>query len=630
MADRSISSFDLFSHRLWLILVLALNSVTAQAQYRKNLNKYWQFKKEGGVYRNVEVPHTWNAEDPFDDEPGYYRGKGYYLRDLIISEDEIGKALYLKFEAVNQYAIVSINGHELTKHKGGYTAFLVGIPPSIIHKGKNQLVVEVDNSHDPDVVPLKGDFNFYGGIYRDVWLEVENKVHFGKDPTHGTEKLKLHSEADEEQARLNINASIYSDGRNGRVSVGYQLYDADNLLLASYKTEQTLTGSSQFTGHEFIIKNPRLWSPDTPYLYHIEVLLKDIETGDLLDAAYEHYGFRYFRFDPDSGFYLNGKQLKLIGANRHQDYPGLGNALSNDRHRKDIKLLKEMGANFFRTAHYPQDQAVLNACDSLGLLVSMEIPFDHEYTNSETFLVQTKAMLSEMILQYYNHPSIIIWASMNEMFLGRSLKKDIENIENIVTLGHEMENQMRSTDPSRYTMIPNHGAFDLYHQPGLTQIPMLVGWNLYFGWYENDPENLTRFLNHFHEQVPDKPVIITEYGAGADPRIRSLNPERFDFSIDWQFQYHMSYLNQFEELDYLSGAAVWNLFDFGSEFRQDAVPHINSKGLMSYDRQPKDTYFLYRARLTNEPFAEILPTQFPVLPASLKQDTLNWPIKVVS
>jgi beta-galactosidase len=213
-------------------------------------------------------------------------------------------------------------------------------------------------------------------------------------------------------------------------------------------------------------------------------------------------------------------------------------------------------------------------------------------------------MMKEMIRQYYNHPSIIIWAYMNEMLLGRQFEKDQEIITKIVDFAKVLEELTRNEDSTRYTMIPNHGALQLYHQAGLTEIPMLVGWNLYFGWYE-EQLGAGSFLDDFHELVPNKPMLITEYGAGADPRIHSFNPVRFDFSIEWQTKYHQQNLIDIMERPFVAGAAVWNLADFGSENRNDAVPKVNSKGLVSFDRIPKDAYFLYQSWLSDDPFLKI-------------------------
>jgi len=353
------------------------------------------------------------------------------------------------------------------------------------------------------------------------------------------------------------------------------------------------------------VSSPELWSPDQPNVYTVYSRIRANEQNTVIDDVTNPLGFRSFNFDATGGFSINGEPVKLIGANRHQDYKGIGNALPDAMHRNDMQHLKNMGANFYRTAHYPQDPAILKAADNLGFVVSMEIPLDHEITDAPGFYANTKEMMREMIHQYYNHPSVMIWAYMNEMFLGKSLERDRMQIEKTVAFARELEQLTRAADSTRYTLIPNHGAFELYKEAGLTDIPMIVGWNLYFGWYAPEVSGLSGFVDKHRRELPDKPMIITEYGAGADPRIRSSQPLRFDFSIEWQTHFHQNHLRQIMEQPRVAGATVWNLADFGSVNRNDAVPHVNNKGLMSFDREPKPSYYLYQAWLHEEPFLKI-------------------------
>ncbi|MEP4535375.1 MAG: glycoside hydrolase family 2 TIM barrel-domain containing protein [Cyclobacteriaceae bacterium] len=613
---------------LFILQVLTLiGFATAQTTL---LNEGWQFSREGNAAESVSIPHTWNQSDPYDDVPGYYRGTGIYSRDLTVSSSSVDRNLFLKFEAVNQEASVFVGDKLVKKHLGGYTAFHANLTGHV-KAGVNKIRVEVSNEHNPDLVPLKGDFNFYGGIYRDVWLEEENEVYFSKTE-FGNDAVYLTPTTDGSSHALNVKGTVSNSGKpKSSVLIQIRLESPEGDELINTTKKLSISGESAVFDFDFEkLQGIDLWSTTEPNLYLAEIRILDRKSAEVLDSYSHQIGFRHFRFDADSGFFLNENHVKLIGANRHQDFAGLGNALSDDFHRRDVRLLKEMGANFFRPAHYPQDVAVLREADRLGLVVTMEIPLDHDMTDTEVFKENSRYMMQEMIHQYYNHPSIVIWAYMNEMFLGRNLKHDEKKIDQIVTFSRELDSLTRKEDPTRLTLIPNHGDFNIYHQTGLTDVSQIIGWNLYYGWYEPSFSGLTDYLTNAHSKVADKPMIITEYGAGADPRIRSLNPERFDFSIDWQFNYHLEDLRQFDDLPFLAGAAVWNLCDFGAEHRPDAVPHINSKGLMIHDRQPKDTYFLYQAWLSRKSVIQILPTLFPVLPKSLGEDTLFWPIKVVS
>lgn len=593
------------------ILVLAVvmyapaEARDSHTRIKRSLNEGWMFQFESSYdsARRVHLPHTWNAEDPFDEQRGYHRGVGIYQRALNLTPkpDRVYK---LQFEAVNQIAEISVNGQQVGSHIGGYTGFVVDIT-SYLQEGNNTITVRVDNRHSPDVPPLKGDFNFYGGIYRDVWLLELPPIHFGFDEYGASQVFVRTPDVSQSAAQVNVAGTIKNISSTGdSYRVVHQLMDRQGNIVTEQVDELMVKlGSTAIDTELPIVQNPHLWHPDNPYLY---TLVSEIRSGDqLIDRVTNPVGLRWFRFDADSGFYLNGKQLKLMGVNRHQDYQGRGNALSNARHVADVELAKATGANFLRTAHYPQDPAVLEACDRLGLLVSMEIPLDHEITDSEAFYSNTVRMQREMIRQNFNHPSVIIWAYMNEMLLGRNWEEDKQQISKITRFAKELEAVTREEDPSRYTMIPNHGKFDLYEKAGLTDIPMIVGWNLYFGWYEEELKGLGDFMDHFHEAMPEKPTIITEYGAGSDPRIRSLEPVRFDFSMEWQNTFLWTNLHEIMKRPYIAGAAVWNLFDFGSESRRDAVPAINSKGLMTFDRKPKDSYYLLQSWLRDDPVLAI-------------------------
>lgn len=594
-----------------ITISLAILFHLSEAQSISSFNNDWKFSKGPDTldqtWSAVQLPHTWNAQDPFDKAPGYYRGVSWYSKEFTMGSTSEGQRRYLVFEGANQEVEVYVNGKRAGAHLGGYTAFNIEIT-DYIRAGKNRLTMKVDNKHDERVPPLKGDFNFYGGIYRDVWLHELNEVHFDLSE-YGDQGIFITTpEVSEKTGKVNVRTNISNQSEHSqKVVLSHSLFDAEGKLVCQANERQTLiAGVNSITLNLPTVDNPLLWHPDEPNLYRLVSEIKSRD-GQVLDSQSNPVGFRWFRFDADEGFFLNGKYLKLMGTNRHQDYPELGNALSDERHLADVSTIKEMGSNFFRTAHYPQDPAVIRAADQLGLVVSMEIPLDHEITDSEEFLENSKWMMQEMIRQNFNHPSVFVWAYMNEMMLGRNWERDKEIIEKIRLQALELEKLTRDEDPTRYTMIPNHGALDLYIKAGLTEIPMIVGWNLYYGWYERDGEGAGKFLDRFHELVPDKPVLITEYGAGADPRVRSLSPERFDFSIEWQNQFHQSNLIQFMERKFLSGAAIWNVADFGSEGRNDADPKINSKGVLAMDRTPKDAFLLYQSWLRTDPIVKIGP-----------------------
>ncbi|MGM0546903.1 MAG: glycoside hydrolase family 2 TIM barrel-domain containing protein [Bacteroidota bacterium] len=576
---------------------------------KKSINDDWDFRfdeSEVGDWKEVDLPYTWNNKDAFDEESGYNRTVGLYQKELDL-EPEPEKKYILVFEAVNQTADIYINGEHAANHKGGYTAFTVDATPYLKEEGPNEIQVKVDNRHDENIPPLKGDFNFYGGIYRDVWLMELNDTHFDFGDYGSSGIFVTTPEVSDSSASVQIEGNISSeDSGQSEFRIVNTLYDPDEQKVVQKEKNIDATDEERsFTETFESVDAPELWHPDHPNLYTVISEIKSKDGSKVFDQKSTSIGFRWFDFDADKGFILNGEPLKLKGVNRHQDYKGKANALSNARHVADMELAKETGANFLRTAHYPQDPAVLEAADRLGLLVTIEIPLDHEITDSKGFYENSVRMQREMIRQNFNHPSIIVWAYMNEMLLGRNWEDDRDHINKIVDFAKELEAVTREEDSTRYTMIPNHGDFELYHKSGLTDIPMLVGWNLYFGWYESDLEGAGDFLDRHHEKLPEQPVLITEYGAGSDPRIRTEDPLRFDFSVEWQNRFMQQNLEEIYQRDFVAGAAVWNLFDFGSASRRDAVPAINSKGLMTFDREPKDSYQLLRAWFSEEPTVRI-------------------------
>lgn len=477
---------------------------------------------------------------------------------------------FLRFGAVNQEAEVYLNGRKIKSHLGGYTAFNVDLTPFLTFSN-DTILVEVDNSHNKNIPPLRGDFTFYGGIYRDVQLISLSKTHFDL-AFYGSEGVFVDpKEVSKDNANLDI-WGLAKNFDNQKHNIQVDLYSTSGDLIARQSTDLVVDRKWQLT---LKVENPILWGIDSPHLYRVEATIKSKNTDAVIDEIHIPVGIRYFSFESDKGFFINGKPKKLIGVNRHQDRKGMGNALQDHHHLEDMQLIKDLGVNYLRTAHYPQDEFISNFCDRNGIVMSVEIPLDHEITQTEEFKIVCKNMTLEMIYQNYNHPSILIWAYMNEMGLGKQIKRDSIEMIAVRDLAIELEELIRSTDPNRYTMIPNHGYFEIYETFNLTDIPMIVGWNLYYGWYEPDLNGFGEFIDHAYSKNPSKPIIITEYGAGADPRITSYTPERFDFSIDWAMDFHKSHLIQISNRDFISGAAVWNMFDFGSEGRQDAVPYLS-------------------------------------------------------
>jgi beta-galactosidase len=628
-------------------LLLIIAGFAQPARLVMAINEDWYFTKEqydpakgdrpGTKWERVNLPHTWNAFDVMDDVPGYHRGVCWYRKTVTINRSLQAKNLFLSFEGVNQECEVFVNGRKAGAHVGGYNGFVLPISAFVKFDGSmNEIAVRVDNSHNKNIPPLTADFTFFGGIYRDVYLVATDRVHFSlKD--HGSRGVYIQTPVvNEKRATVKIRGTIEAAAPS-KVNIVTRIYNRNATAVAQSSSVYDLKpGTTSFVQDIKEIIAPELWSPEKPYLYSVETKMVNAADGTVLDELVNPLGFRWFRFDADKGFFLNGQPYKLVGASRHQDYKDLGNAVPDELALRDLTLLKEMGANFLRVAHYPQDPSVLEACDRIGLLASVEIPVVNEITETEEFFRNCMQMQTEMIRQNYNHPSVIAWCYMNEVLLRLPYNDDKERqkvyFASVARLAKQLDSLTRKEDPARYTMLVNHGDFNRYRAVGLTGIPQLVGWNLYSGWYGGNLAGFPAFLDQHKKELPAKPLLVTEYGADADPRIRSLDPVRFDKSVEYTTRFHQYYFSEMMKRPFVAAAVIWNLADFNSETREETMPHINNKGLLTWDRQRKDPYYYYQSQLAVQPYLKILGEEwkFRVAVADSAGNVATAPLQVAT
>lgn len=638
---------------LAFILGLLLSALPGFAQVQKeSINESWkQFTGDAAgaekvdfkdaSWKTVNLPHTWNAIDAYT-EKKYYRGIGWYHKNLLLTDKYVGKQLFLHFEGVFLKADVYINGKFVGQHKGGYTAFTFDISSYVSLPGKNTIAIKVDNSKDMNLPPISGDYTLFGGIYRDVYLIATNPVHFDQMNLGSSGVFIETPIVNDKTANVKVSGTITNQSNEKRnLTILSKVIDKAGAVVAELKSTLKLAAGAtgNFEQLSATIARPNLWSPENPYLYTVQTsLLSDDKTPTVLDVKNQPLGFRWFSFTADAGFYLNGKYLKLVGAAHHQDYMGLGNALDNDLQRRDMELLKAMGGNFIRVSHYPQDPTILEMCDKLGILVWEETPLGNTFNDSEELKATCITSLKEMIRQNYNHPSIIIWGYMNEVGLGTSKLDDKEKKKEIyeftAKFAKELEDIVRAEDKNRLsTMALNSGGNSYYKEYGFSSLPNVIGWNTYYGWYKGKFDDFGVFMDKVHTESPEMKSLISEYGAGSDQRLHSFQPEQFDFSIEWQQLYHESYLNQIFSRQYIAGAAVWNLIDFCAAGRQESMPHINNKGLLYNNRTPKDVYFLYQAWLLKTPVLHIASRDWSnrkAIQAAPNDSTVTQPIKIYS
>ncbi len=554
-----------------------------------DINENWEFIKEGKSER-VDLPHCWNAVDGQDGGNDYYRGVCLYGKELPRVELGADERVYLEFEGANAIAEVSVNGTKLCRHEGGYSAFRVDITEALGEE--NRIEVLVDNGPSDSVYPQKADFTFYGGIYRDVRLIIVPETHFDLD-YFGAPGIQITPKVNGADAEVTVLAYVKGDAESVRVTV-----DGLNSIEAARISESE--GNVQVWEAKLLLTNVHLWNGrKDPYLYHADAeLTVDSVTADRVGAD---FGCRTFSFDPEQGFFLNGEPYPLRGVSRHQDFAGVGNAVTRQMQDLDMELILETGATSVRLAHYQHSRYFYDLCDRKGLIVWAEIPYISVHMPGGR--ANTVSQMRELIAQNYNHPSIVLWALSNEIGVGGVTEDLLENHRILNDLAHSM-------DSTRLTAMAN--AYMLPMDSPLNDIPDIFAYNLYFGWYEGELQDNDAFFEKFHKAYPDRCIGLTEYGADAFHGLQSSAPEQGDYSEQFQALYHEYMLRMFHRMPYLWGTYVWNMFDFGADGRDEAGDYgKNHKGLVSMDRRvKKDAFYAYKAWWSDEPFVHLCGSRY--------------------
>ena len=565
-------------HTKWTLLMTALwvaVSLSAQREM-KTINDGWEFRKPADTeWTSVNIPHTFNL-DAYR-QPNYYQGKGLYRRVLTLPEVDPHRRYYLKIDAASKAAEVTVNGKSAGSHAGGYTAFVVDVTDYI--QKENIIEITVDNGRK-DITPISADFTFWGGIYRDVWLVSTPEQHFRMDNMGSDGVFVSTPEVNGQRGKIQVKGEVTNDAETAvTLEVQNQIYSPQGDLLQTRKQKVKLkAGETREFGYvSDVIANPDLWSPETPSLYKVKTQLLNPKTNEVIDEKTNKVGFRWFAFDGNKGFSLNGKPYKLRGVNRHQDQAPVGVALDDEAHRRDIRLIKELGCNFIRISHYPQDDAIVEMCDELGLLAWEEIPIINIVPDTPGYADNCELNLREMIRQHYNHPSIIAWGYMNEILLTVPPVDSPEwqpCKERTVALAQRLEAALKEEDSSRVSVMA-FNMTNLYNEIGL-DLEDVVGWNLYQGWYVDKLEDFNKWCEDQHRRYPHHPMIISEWGAGSDRRLHTTEGRAFDFSMEYQQTYVEHYLPFIEEKEWISGCTYWNFIDFNVAARQESMPRVNN------------------------------------------------------
>lgn len=550
-----------------------------------NINKDWTFLKGAEDSENtfekeiVTLPHTWNALDGQDGGADYYRGVCYYDKKIALADLPVADEYYLEINAANSSAKVILNGEEIATHDGGYSTFRV----KLNLKEENELRIVVDNSPNEKVYPQFADFTFYGGLYRDVNIIAVNATHFDLD-YYGGKGLMITPIIDGDNAKVNLTTFITNKCDNDQIK--YVIKDKEGVVIYEKLTADLSVDT--------VIENVNKWhARRNPYLYTCEVAI--IRDGNEIDAISDRFGCRSYKIDPEKGFILNGEEYPLHGVSRHQDRLGIGNALLPEHHIEDMDLICEVGANTIRLAHYQHAQYFYDLCDERGMVVWAEIPYiSHHLVDGRE---NTISQMKELVVQNYNHASIVVWGLSNEISMAGSSPELIENHTYLNDMVHEMDKTRLTT----VACVSMANPADPY-----AHISDVLSYNHYFGWYGGDTSMNGPWFDKYHAKYPNRAIGISEYGCEA-LNWHSSTPMQGDYTEEYQAFYHEELIKQLFTRKYIWSTHVWNMFDFGADARAEGGENgQNHKGLVTMDRKyKKDSFYAYKAWLSDEPFVHL-------------------------
>ena len=562
-----------------------------------NLNQDWKFiQQDAGLpdslpvhWQTVQLPHSWNAVDGQDGNGSYDRGKYWYAKTFETPKQPLtGGKVFVEILAAGQQATVYVNGTEVTYHEGGYSTFRADITSLCKDEGENLLVVACSNEYKDSVYPQSADFTFYGGLYRGVNLISVPEAHFDLEYYGGPGIQVTPKPCDCGGATFEIVTYVKNTDEN--FTVLYSVLDAEGKEVASGCRPADSTGITLY------VPDAKKWDIDSPYLYTVKATLQ--RRNETYDEISTRAGVRSFSCDPQKGFIINGKETPLRGVSRHQDMLYKGNALTKEDHYRDAELIKELGANTIRLAHYQHNQYFYDACDELGFIVWAEIPFISVFNKDPEAHQNCISQLKELIIQNYNHPSICFWGISNEILIGGISEKLVENHKELNALAKEL-------DPTRLTTIA-HVSMTPVESP-MHHITDVESYNHYFGWYGGKMEDNGPWLDNFHKVHPDICLGLSEYGCEGIITYHGPNPACKDYSEEYQALYHEHMAKVLDERPWIWSSHVWNMFDFGCAARNEGgVAGRNNKGLMTIDRKTKkDSYYIYKAYWNKEPMVHL-------------------------
>lgn len=596
----------------WICLVVCLLSGSTNISAREvtTFNNGWEFKKGPfsketmqaarqweSKWEKVQIPHTWNAKDMQIRTNVFYAGEAYYRKKYLFPEDMKGKRVFLRFEGVGSCSEVYVNGYLVGTHKGGYSAFVCEIGGQVKFGQENEIIVKADNTARPDVIPVNHSlFGVYGGIYRPVWLIVTEPCNIAVTDYASSGVYITQKNVSRKSAEVTVKVKLDNAALVPvPLILENTIYDAKGKLVKTHKQAFELTPQGmQAYFSTFKMSNPHLWQGrEDPYLY--KVVSRLLQNDRVIDEVVQPLGLRNYEIVAGKGFFLNGKKYPMYGVTRHQDWWGLGSALKNENHDFDLATIMDVGATTVRFAHYQQSEYLYSRCDTLGLIIWAEIPFVNRVSGQEW--ENAHQQMRELVRQSFNHPSIYIWGTHNEVYHPHGYT---------AALTQSLHDLCKTEDPDRYTVSVNgYGHAD---QP-VNQNTDVQGMNRYFGWYEKKIQDIKPWVEKMEKDYPWQKLMLTEYGADANIEYQTeylgdaLNWGKPFYPETFQTKTHEYQWSIIAQHPYIIASYLWNTFDFAVPmWERGGVPARNLKGLVTFDRKiKKDSYFWYKANWSKDP-----------------------------
>lgn len=594
-----------------ILLACLLGSICkAEAREVTPFNNGWEFKKGpfptdamqtaarwNADWEQVNVPHTWNADDMQKKTNNFYAGVAYYRKHYVFPESLEGKRLFLRFEGVGACAEVYVNGYLVGTHKGAYSAFVCEIGSQVRLGEENEIVVKSDNVARPDVIPVNHAlFGVYGGIYRPVWLIVTEPCNIVVNDCASPGVYITQKNVSKQSADVSVRVKLDNATlAPAALELENAIYTREGKLVKVHRQSFELTpqGVQNYVS-DFKISHPHLWQGrEDPYLYKVVSRLK--QDGQVIDEVIQPLGLRKYEAVAGKGFFLNGKKYPMYGVTRHQDWWGMGSALTNREHDFDLEQIMEVGATTVRFAHYQQSDYIYSRCDTLGLIIWAEIPFVNRVTGQEWDNVHQQ--MRELIRQSFNHPSIYVWGIHNEVYHPHGYT---------AALTQSVHDLCKLEDPDRYTVAVNGYGHAEHPVNGNTDIQ---GMNRYFGWYEKKIQDIKPWIEKMAKEYPWQRLMLTEYGADANIEHQTeLLGDALNWGSDFypetfQTKTHEYQWGVISQHPYILASYLWNMFDFAvPQWKRGGVDARNMKGLITFDRKiRKDAFYWYKANWSKEP-----------------------------